>query len=188
MDAKTIDNLEKIDSSQETAKSIERWRTKVKPGIYRLSNDKWKKHCEPKFLRGERRVIEEKLSEMIRRLESPAVEIRNRQQQQADYFPDWQFKETRNSRGGFIPQEDNNAGTSQARLTTSHTPDETPMEKGEISSDSEMATSVVEVPTIKWANYFGVKSVQYIKMGHAPRIQVLEPNNWNHENNVRETE
>ena len=62
------------------------------------------------------------------------------------------------------------------------------MEEGEISSDSEMAPSVLEVPTINWANYLGVKSVQYIKMGHAPRIQALEPKSWEHENTVGDTE
>ena len=40
MNAKTIDNLEKIDNSQETIDLIERWRIIVKPGIYRLSNGK----------------------------------------------------------------------------------------------------------------------------------------------------
>ena len=30
--------------------------------------------------------------------------------------------------------------------------------------------------------------VQYIKMGHAPKVQALEQNNWDLENNVRETE
>ena len=162
MDAKTIDNLEEIDSSQETTNLIERWRNIVKPGIYRLSNGKWKKYQEPKFLRNERRVIEEKLTEIIRRLESPAVEIRN-QQQQTNYFPDWQFKEARNYQGGFIHQENNSAGTSSARPTTSHTPDETPMEEREISSESKMVPSVLEVPTINWANYLGIKSVQYNK-------------------------
>ena len=52
------------------------------------------------------------------------------------------------------------------------------MEEGEFSSDSELAQSVLEVPTINWVNYLGVKSVQYIKLGHAPRIQALEPKNW----------
>ena len=37
MDAKTKDNLEQIDNSQETIDLIERWRNIVKPGIYRLS-------------------------------------------------------------------------------------------------------------------------------------------------------
>ena len=40
MDAITIDNLEKIDNSQETINLIERLRNIVKPGIYRLSNGK----------------------------------------------------------------------------------------------------------------------------------------------------
>ena len=62
------------------------------------------------------------------------------------------------------------------------------MEEGEISSDSELAPSVPEVPTINWANYLGVKSVQYIKMGHAPRKQAMEPKNWDHEYTIRETE
>ena len=95
MNAKTIDNLEKINNSQETINLIERWRTIVKPGIYRLSNGKWKKYHEPKFLLGERREIEERLSEIIRKIESPAREIRNRpyqQQLQSDeYTADWQF-------------------------------------------------------------------------------------------------
>ena len=81
MDARTIDNLERIDNSQETIDLIERWRNIVKPGIYRLSNGKWIKYHEPKVLRGERRDIEERLSEIIRRLESPAREIRNSPQQ-----------------------------------------------------------------------------------------------------------
>ena len=102
MDAKTIDNLERIDSSQETINLIERWRNIVKPGIYRLSNGKWKKYHEPKFLRGERKIIEERLTEIINRLESPAIEVTN-PQNQTNYFPDWQFKETRNLQGGFIP-------------------------------------------------------------------------------------
>ena len=42
MDARTIDDLERIDNSQETKDLIERWRNIVKPGIYRLSNGKWK--------------------------------------------------------------------------------------------------------------------------------------------------
>ena len=62
------------------------------------------------------------------------------------------------------------------------------MEKGEISSDSELAPSVLEVPTINWTNYIGMKNVQYIKMRHAPRVQALEQNSWDLEQPVRETE
>ena len=185
MDAKTIDTLESIDSSQETTDLIERWRNIVKQGVYRLSNGKWKKYHEPKFLRNERKTFEKRFLEIISRLESPAVEIRNRpfhNQLQNDYLPDWQFTGVRNFEGAFIPKDANQPSTSTART------EEAPMEEGEISSDSEMAPSVLEVPTINWANYLGIKSVQYIKMGHAPRIQAIELNNWDHENTVRETE
>ena len=58
--------------------------------------------------------------------------------------------------------------------------------EGGISSDSELAQSVLEVPAINWANCLGVKSLQYIKIGQDPRIQELEPNNWDHENTVRD--
>ena len=54
------------------------------------------------------------------------------------------------------------------------------MEEGEFSSDSELAQSVLEVPTIDWVNYRGVKRAQYIKIVHASRIQALEPKNWDH--------
>ena len=43
MDARTYDNLEKIDRSPETIELIERWQNIVKPEIYRLSSGKWKK-------------------------------------------------------------------------------------------------------------------------------------------------
>ena len=98
MDAKFIDNLEKVVSYQETTNLIELWRNIVKLGIYRLSNDKWKKYHEPKILRGERKLIEEKLAKIIKRVKCPAVEIRNRQNQ-TNYLPDWQFKETRSFQG-----------------------------------------------------------------------------------------
>ena len=150
MDARTIDTLESIDSSQETTDLIERWRNTVKPGVYRLSNGKWKKYHETKFLRNERKTIEERLLEIISRLESTAVEIRNRpihNQPQNDYLPDWQFTGARNFEGEFIPKDANQPSTSTAR------PEEAPIEEAEISSDSEMAPSVLEVPTINWANY-----------------------------------
>ena len=63
-----------------------------------------------------------------------------------------------------------------------------PMEEGEISSDSELAPSVLEVPTINLTNYIGIKNVQNIKMGHTPRVKALEQNSWDLEQTVRETE
>ena len=162
MDAKTIDNLVRIDRSQETIDLIERRRNIVKPGIriYRLSNAKWNKYHEPKFLRGERRKIEKGLSNVIRRIESPAREIRSQpynQQQSDEYTADWQFTapSPQNFRGGFMQQaKEDQPGTSRLQpVTQHHQAENTPMEEGEISSDSELAPSVLEVPTLNWANY-----------------------------------
>ena len=184
----------KIDSSQETIDLLERWRNIVKSGIYRLSSGKWTKNHEPKLLRGERREIEERLSEMIRRIERPDKEIRNRphrQQQSDEYTADWQFTapSPQNFKRGFMQRTpDDQPGTSRSQPVTQYNQTEnTPMEEGGISSNSELAPSILEVPTINWANYVGVKSVQYIKMGQPPKVQALEQN-WDLENTVRETE
>ena len=61
------------------------------------------------------------------------------------------------------------------------------MEEGEIDSETDQDPSVLEVPAINWARYVGVKSVQYVKMGHASRI-AAEKNDWNLEQAVRETQ
>ena len=63
-----------------------------------------------------------------------------------------------------------------------------PMEEGEIESETEQDPSILEVPAIKWALYVGVKSVQYVKLGHAPKIAAQEENNWDLTQAVRETE
>ena len=62
------------------------------------------------------------------------------------------------------------------------------MEEGEINSDSEQDPFILEVPAVIWAKVVGVKSVQYIKMGHAPRTTAEEPNDWDLGNAVRESE
>ena len=150
-------------------------------------NGKWKKYHAPKFLRGERRDIDERLSEIIRRLESPAREIPN-QPQSDEYTANWQFTAPAPQyfRGGFVQRTNNEQpGTSKSQPATQ---EDIPMEEGEISSDSELAPLVLEVPTINWANYIGMKNVQYIKMGHAPRVQALGQNSWDLEQTVRETE
>ena len=134
--------------TQETIDLIERWRNIVKPGIYRLSNGKWKNYHEPKFLRGERREIEERISEIIRRIESQAREIRNRPHQQQlqsdEYTADWQFTAPapQNFRGRFVQRTQNNQpGTSYSQPATQ---ENIPMQEGEISSDSEQAPSVLK--------------------------------------------
>ena len=140
-----------------------------KAGSLPLSNGKWKKYHKLKFLRGETKTIDDRLAKIMKRLRSPDVKNRtqpNHNQQKANYFPDWQLTEARNLEGGYIPKnhEENQPSASKARPTANHIPDETPMEEGEISSESEPALSVMEVPTIDWANYLGVKSVQYTKI------------------------
>ena len=62
------------------------------------------------------------------------------------------------------------------------------MEEDEVESQTDQDPSVLEVPTMNWARYVGVKSVQYVKMGHASRIAAEEQNDWNLEQAVRETE
>ena len=62
------------------------------------------------------------------------------------------------------------------------------MEKGKIGSETDQDPSVLEVPAINWDKYLGVKSVQNIKMGNAPKVDAEEPNDWDLGNAVRETE
>ena len=108
MDAQTIERIEKINSSQETTDLIEKWRNIVKPGVYRLSNGKWKKYHEPKLLRGERRTIEQRLSEIIRRIERVAVEIKKPAKPEpatSRLFPILAFYRSAEFRRGFIHQD-----------------------------------------------------------------------------------
>ena len=66
MDAKTIDNIAAIDPSVETTELVQRWQDIIKHGIYALTGGKWKKYQEPKFLRIERIVIEQRIQQMMR--------------------------------------------------------------------------------------------------------------------------
>ena len=50
-----------------------------------------------------------------------------------------------------------------------------PMEKVEIGSDTDQDPSVLEIPAVNWTINVGVKSVQCIEMGNAPRIKRLGP-------------
>ena len=63
-----------------------------------------------------------------------------------------------------------------------------PLQEGEINSDSDQDPSILKVPAVNWAKYVGVKSVQYIKLGYAPRTTAEEPNDWDLGNAVRESE
>ena len=62
------------------------------------------------------------------------------------------------------------------------------MEEGGIDSETDQDPSILEVPAWNWARYVGVKSVQYVKMGHAPIITAQNGNNWELQQAVQETE
>ena len=62
------------------------------------------------------------------------------------------------------------------------------MEEGDIDTDTDQDPSILEVPAINWLRYVGVKSVQYVKIRHAPKIAAEEQNDWNLEQAVREME
>ena len=87
MDIKTIDNLAAVDSSAETTEFIQRWKEIVKPGMYRMTGGKWKKYHEPKFLRNERRVIEERLQQIIQGREQGDLRQRIGPQLSCGYQP-----------------------------------------------------------------------------------------------------
>ena len=64
----------------------------VKPDIYRQSGDRWKKCHEPKFLRNERKIIEEKLHRKKSGRENQQVEgfqQQTRRQEQWTVDPFW---------------------------------------------------------------------------------------------------
>ena len=65
MDAKTIKNIETKYNSAEITEQTTRWKKIVKPGIYRMTGGRWKRYHELKFLRNERKVIEERLQLLI---------------------------------------------------------------------------------------------------------------------------
>ena len=170
MDAHTIDNLERTDPSAETRNLIARWRDIVKPGVYRMSGGRWKKDHEPRVLRNERKTIEEQLQ----------IAIRNLQNKNPNQPEGFEPQERRNEQWTVDPfWETDRPQCPQTSTTNDNTPPPgqqqfTPMEEGEIGSGSEQDPSVLEVPAITWAKYVGVKSVQYIKKGHAPRVDAVE--------------
>ena len=184
MDAKTIENIEARFNSAEITELTTRWKEIVKPGIYRMTEGRWKRYHEPKFLRNERKVIEERLQQLtsnrqpedLRQIIGPqhkgGYQPQTGHSEQWTVDPYWDMDRP-------TPVQPDKPGPSSAPI---------PMEEGEIDSETDQDPSVLEVPAINWARYVGVKSVQYVKMGHAPRVAAEERNEWNLEHTVRETE
>ena len=65
MDSKTINEIEASNPTAETIELKHRWRDIVKPRIHRLNGEKWKRYHEPKIVRNERKVIGERLQQII---------------------------------------------------------------------------------------------------------------------------
>ena len=182
MDAKTIENIEARFNSAEITELMTRWKEIVKPGIYRMTGGRWKRYHEPKFLRNERKVIEERLQQLtsnrqpedLRQIIGPqhkgGYQPQTGHSEQWTVDPYWDMDRP-------TPVQPDKPGPSSAPI---------PMEEGEIDSETDQDPSVLEVPAINWARYVGVKSVQYVKMGHAPRVAAEERNEWNLEHAVRE--
>ena len=188
MDANTINEIEAANPTAETIELTNRWREIVKPGIYRLTGGKWKRYHEPKFLRNERKVIEERLQQIMKNHGTADLRQRISPKQTGGFIPPTRHSEQRTVDPYWnldrpTPVQHDRPGPSQQTYIQT-----TPMEEGEIETDTDQDPSILEVPAINWARYVGVKSVQYVKMGHAPKITAEEQNNWDLEQAVRETE
>ena len=192
MDARTIDNLEATDSSPETTELILRWRDIVMPGIYRLTGGgevKWKKHKIPKFLRSERKVIERlqqimqgpqqgDLRQRIGLQHSGGFQPQTRRSEHWTVDPFWDVdRPTPVQQQQHDQSQHDRPGPSSATTDTQHQFAQIPMEEGQIDSEKDQDPSILEVLAWNWGRYVGVKSVQYVKMGHAPKVAALDENN-----------
>ena len=129
------------------------------------------KYHEPKFLRKERRITEERLQTAMRNIESrqpiqpEGFQPQKRRNEQWTVDPFWEVDRPQRKQ---LQQEDEPGPSSRQAHT--------PMEEGEIDSETHQDPSVLEVPAVNWTKYVGVKSVQYIKMGHVPKVDAEQPN------------
>ena len=151
MDVRTIDNLAAVDSSAEFTEVIQRWKEFVKPGIYRMTGGKWKKYHESKFSRNERRVIEERLQQIIRGREQSDLRERIGPQHSEGFQPQTGQSEQRTVDPFWVlrrltpGQQQNMPAPSSA--TTDHeqyTP--MPMGEGEIDSQTDQARQFWKSP------------------------------------------
>ena len=126
-----------------------------------------------KFLRHERKVIGERLQQIMRGREqgdlrqrigpqqSGGFQSQTRWSEQWTVYPFWEL-----DRPTPAQQQQNSTGPSATNIDQQHAP--VPMEEGEIDSETDQHQCVMEVPAWNWARYVGVKSVPCVKMGHAP--------------------
>ena len=195
MDAKTLDNLEAIDSFRETTELIQRRRDTVKPGIYRSTGGKWKKNHEPKTLHNERKVIEQRLQQIFKYRKQRDLRQRIGPQQKGGYQPQTQraeqwtvdlFWDVDQPTPAQPTQYDQPAPSTSTIRQERSTP--IPMVEGEVDSETDQDPSVLDVPATKWARYVEVKSTQCVKIVHAPKVIGEKVKTWDLEQAVRETE
>ena len=155
-----LEELERTDKSAETQELIRRYKEITKPGGYRRSAGKWKRYHEPKSLRPEKLILEEKLWALIKK-----------ESGQTDFNPN----DPRDFVGGFIPREYNNPTEQQKRQARD-------------DSSEEEAPSELGVPAINWTKYAGCKTVRYIKMGNAPIVKSPDGQDWKVDQTVRDVE
>ena len=158
-----------------------------------MTGGKWENYHEPKFLRNEGKRIEEGLQQIIKGREqddlrqrigpqhSGGFQPQTRRSEQWTVDPFWEV-----DRPTPVQHEHRPGPLSASPGQELFAPMR--MEEGEIESKTDQDPSILEVPAINWAQYVGVKSVQYVKMGHAPKIAAQEENNWDLAQAVRETE
>ena len=160
MDTRTINNLEATDSSPETTELIQRWRDIVKPVIYRLTVGKWRKYHEPKFLGSERKVIEERLQQIMQGRQqgdlrqriglqhSGGFQPQTRRSEQWTVDPFWDVDRPTpvQQQQQHDQSQHDRPGPSSATTDTQHQFVQIPMEEGEIESEAEQDPSILEVP------------------------------------------
>ena len=196
MDVRTIDQIAATDSSVETTELVQRWKDFVKPGIYRLTGGKWKKYLEPKlFLAKRKKSNRRKITTNNAGPGTRRLTTKNRCTTQRRLSTANEKVRTMDRRP-LLGSRSTNTGpttTTKPSQTTSHNKyrlavQSVPMEEGEIDSETDQDPSILEVPAWNWAKYVGVKCIQYVKMGHAPKVAAQEKNNWDLEQAVRGTE
>ena len=187
MDVKTIENIEtKYNSAAEITELTTRWKEIVKPGISRMIGENGNATMSPNSF-ATREKSEERLQLLINNWPQEDLRQKIGPQNKGGYQPQTGHSE----QWTVVPFWEMDRPTpvqqhQSDRPGPSSAP--TPMEEGEIDSETDQVPSVLGAPAINWARYVGVKSVEYVKMGHAPRISAEEKNDWNLEQAVRETE
>ena len=136
-----------------------------------LPNDrrKMKRYHEPKFRRNERKVIEERLQQLINNWTHGDLRQRIGLQNKGVFQPQTGHSEQwkvdpfwgMDRPTPFQQSQFDKPGPSSAPI---------PMEEGEIDTETDQDPSVLKVPAFNWAQYVGVKSVQYVKMGRTTQI------------------